>query len=75
LLERGLDGTASTQVLDGATMLANLPDKEAYIGYARGLAAAHQHLGIPNSSVLMVVQEGERNRFDQRWIEYALWEK
>ena len=24
--------------------------------------------------VLFVVQKGERNSFDQRWLEYALWE-
>ena len=25
-------------------------------------------------SVLMVVQPDERNSFDQRWLEFALWE-
>lgn len=31
---------------------------------------------MPNSSwILFVVQENERNVFDQRWVEYELLEK
>ncbi|RKP09100.1 glutathione synthase [Thamnocephalis sphaerospora] len=61
--------------LYGSPNCPALPENEAHAGYARGLAAAHKLMAIPNSYVLIVVQEGERNRFDQRWIEYALWEQ
>jgi len=38
------------------------------------LARAHQLYGRPNAVVLMVVQPGEKNSIDQRWIQYLLWE-
>jgi glutathione synthase len=28
-----------------------------------------------NAVVMMVIHPGETNTFDQRWIEYSLWEK
>lgn len=30
--------------------------------------------GVGRSEILMVVQDGERNAFDQRWLEYELLE-
>ena len=46
---------------------------------AAGLAAAHHAYGAPASgrakAVLFIVQPGERNAFDQRWLEYALMER
>ncbi|KAF1940928.1 glutathione synthetase large chain [Clathrospora elynae] len=46
---------------------------------AKGLAAAHTAYGFSQSSrplcVLFVVQDGERNVFDQRHLEYALLEE
>ncbi|KAJ1552758.1 hypothetical protein HK405_010136, partial [Cladochytrium tenue] len=41
----------------------------------KGIAAAHALYGSPNAIVVMVVQPGERNRFDQRWIDMVLLEK
>lgn len=39
---------------------------------ALGLAKAHAAYGNPQSSVLFVVQPGERNLFDQKLLEYEL---
>lgn len=40
-----------------------------------GLAAAHKLYGVKEAYVLLVVQPGERNVFDQRWLEYELLER
>ena len=49
---------------------------------AAGLAAAHQAYGTPKNvqgvgmlCVVFITQDGERNVFDQRWLEYELLEK
>ncbi|KAF9437582.1 hypothetical protein BGZ76_000179 [Entomortierella beljakovae] len=49
-----------------------LPNSESISSIASGLASAHQHYGSKTAKVMMVVQPGERNAFDQRWIEYNL---
>ncbi|EKM49834.1 uncharacterized protein PHACADRAFT_265549 [Phanerochaete carnosa HHB-10118-sp] len=53
----------------------NFPANETATGLAEGLAAAHAAYGVQDSWILFVVQEGERNVFDQRWLEYELLEK
>ncbi|KAI0831365.1 glutathione synthase [Trametes gibbosa] len=53
----------------------NLPPNDTVAGLAEGLAAAHTAYGSPSASILFVVQNGERNVFDQRWLEYELLEK
>lgn len=57
----------------------NLPANPAVQGLACGLAAAHKAYGPGDkgrkTAVLFVVQHGERNVFDQRWLEYNLLEK
>ncbi|KAG8885934.1 hypothetical protein FRB98_001540 [Tulasnella sp. 332] len=53
---------------------ANFPANDTMKGLAQGLLAAHRQYGIPKSSILFVVQGGERNVFDQRWLEYELIE-
>lgn len=53
----------------------NLPDNPAAEKLAAGLAQAHKAYNTPNSAVLFVVQDHERNIFDQRWLEYHLLEK
>ncbi|KAI0780868.1 glutathione synthase [Trametes elegans] len=55
--------------------LENLPPNETISGLAEGLAAAHKAYGSLNAWILFVVQDGERNVFDQRWLEYELLEK
>jgi glutathione synthase len=42
---------------------------------AAGLAQAHKAYAELNAAVLFVVQEPERNAFDQRWLEYYLLEE
>jgi glutathione synthase len=53
---------------------SGLPDNPAAASLAAGLAAAHKTYGNPTAKVLFLVQEPERNIFDQRWIEYHLQE-
>ncbi|KAF9319995.1 hypothetical protein BG003_007521 [Podila horticola] len=63
-----------------------LPTSESIESIASGLASAHKHYGSKRqeharmtdpdtAKVMMVVQPGERNAFDQRWIEYNLLKK
>ncbi|KAF9129175.1 hypothetical protein BGW39_004405 [Mortierella sp. 14UC] len=49
-----------------------LPSSDSIVSIASGLASAHKHYGSKTAKVMMVVQPGERNAFDQRWIEYNL---
>ncbi|KAG7443576.1 glutathione synthase [Guyanagaster necrorhizus] len=53
----------------------NFPSNQTTAGLAEGLAVAHAAYNIPDSQILFVVQSGERNVFDQRWLEYELLEK
>jgi len=54
---------------------ASLPSNPAAASLAAGLAQAHKAYGVPSSAVLFVVQDPERNAFDQRWLEYHLLEE
>ncbi|BGP18187.1 hypothetical protein JCM10213_009031 [Rhodosporidiobolus nylandii] len=60
---------------DERLALENLPENGALQGLAAGLAAAHRAYGRKEAVVLMVVQDNERNAFDQRPLEYELVEK
>ena len=55
-----------------------IPLNPAAAQLAAGLASAHEHYGPAAAgrpkAVLFIVQPGERNAFDQRWLEYALLE-
>lgn len=55
--------------------LTNLPQNPALEELAAGLAAAHKAYGNPEAAILMVVQENERNIFDQRLLEWELLDK
>ncbi|KAI8366713.1 glutathione synthetase [Radiomyces spectabilis] len=57
---------------NGMIKLNQLPDNRAIDALANGLACAWKVYGKPDARVLMIVQGGERNIFDQRWIEYNL---
>ncbi|KAL0075944.1 glutathione synthetase [Phycomyces blakesleeanus] len=59
----------------GQIKLNQLPENNAIEGFANGLASAWEHYGKPDAYILMVTQPGERNVFDQRWIEYSLVDK
>ncbi|KAI8613015.1 glutathione synthase [Chytriomyces sp. MP71] len=50
----------------------NLPPNGALQGLTKGLAKAWELYGSKTSVVVMVVQPGERNSFDQRWLENTL---
>lgn len=64
----------STVQLDG-----NLPEVKTVPALAAGLAAAHKAYGsgakFPRTCVIFVVQDPERNVFDQRHLEYELLAK
>ncbi|KAK2551038.1 Glutathione synthetase [Acropora cervicornis] len=51
-----------------------LPKNSSCLGIATGLVDAWTYYGNENSVVLMVVQGGERNRFDQRWVQHLMAE-
>ncbi|KAK9454666.1 hypothetical protein V1511DRAFT_521821 [Dipodascopsis uninucleata] len=51
-----------------------MPENPSAKGLAKGLAVAHKAYNVQDSYVLFVVQPGERNAFDQRWLEYRLLE-
>ncbi|KAL5501888.1 GSH2 [Sanghuangporus vaninii] len=53
----------------------NLPPNGATNTVVEGLAAAHKAYGVHDAYILFVVQPGERNVFDQRWLEYELLER
>ncbi|KAF3936712.1 hypothetical protein ABW19_dt0201012 [Dactylella cylindrospora] len=75
----------------GVISEVSLPGNEALEGLAEGLAKAHEiyvkdvlpdfklgSLGpgpAKRFGIIFVVQEGERNAFDQRWLEYHITEK
>ncbi|GAB5586862.1 Glutathione synthetase [Umbelopsis nana] len=55
--------------------LNQLPENISVTAIAGGIAAAYSLYNVPGSVVLMVIQPGERNAFDQRSIEYELLKK
>ncbi|KAI8988085.1 glutathione synthase [Mycotypha africana] len=54
--------------------LERLPENKSIKTYVEGLAAAWKHYGKNDAVVVMITQPNERNVFDQRWIEYQLFE-
>lgn len=52
----------------------SMPENPSAKRLASGLAIAHKAYGVQDAVVLFVVQPGERNVFDQRWLEYYLLE-
>lgn len=53
---------------------SSLPDNPAVHKLVAGLAQAHNAYGSPTASILFIVQDSERNAFDQRSLEYHLLE-
>lgn len=53
---------------------ANYPANEPLKKLATGLAAGWKAFGDEQAVVLFVVQDGERNVFDQTWLEFELLE-
>ncbi|KAG0329411.1 hypothetical protein BGZ99_002122 [Dissophora globulifera] len=63
---------ATTGYFSENANVASVPVSDSIASIASGLASAHQLYGSPTAKVMMVVQPGERNAFDQRYIEYNL---
>src|SRR5271155_1482586 len=53
---------------------SSLPDNPAVHKLVVGLAQAHNAYGSPTASILFIVQDSERNAFDQCSLEYHLLE-
>ncbi|MEW5313017.1 MAG: hypothetical protein WDW38_004612 [Sanguina aurantia] len=53
---------------------SDLPDNPAIDQIPAGIAAAAAASDKPGGVVVMVVQPGERNAYDQQWIQLRLWE-
>eukprot|EP00930_Biecheleria_cincta_P055644 TRINITY_DN4193_c1_g4_i3.p1 TRINITY_DN4193_c1_g4~~TRINITY_DN4193_c1_g4_i3.p1 ORF type:complete len:552 (-),score=131.53 TRINITY_DN4193_c1_g4_i3:36-1691(-) len=62
-------------VASGKELLHGLPQNDALRLIPAAMAWAHRGYSGRDSSVLFVVQEGEKNFADQRWLEYALWQQ
>jgi glutathione synthase len=52
-----------------------LPSNEAMEGISRALAAATAAAGGPGAVMVMIVQPGERNAYDQQWLQQTLWQQ
>ncbi len=57
----------------GIHRAADLPENNAEQGLADAMATAWRHYDQAGAAVLFVVQPGERNVFDQRYLEHRLW--
>ncbi|TPX72981.1 glutathione synthase [Spizellomyces sp. 'palustris'] len=55
--------------------LSALPRNSSIKDIAKGIAKAWSLYGSASAVVIMIVQPGERNAFDQRWIEYNLFDE
>lgn len=53
---------------------ANYPTNNSLRSLALGLAEGWKAYGKDDAKILFVCQEGERNVFDQRWLEWELLE-
>eukprot|EP00271_Cylindrocystis_brebissonii_P007597 TRINITY_DN21175_c0_g1_i1.p1 TRINITY_DN21175_c0_g1~~TRINITY_DN21175_c0_g1_i1.p1 ORF type:complete len:714 (+),score=87.55 TRINITY_DN21175_c0_g1_i1:209-2350(+) len=53
--------------------LDSVPENPAREQMVEGLATAWKEYGDDRAVVLMVVQPGERNQYDQHWLSYELW--
>ena len=65
----------------GAFFPCNSPEHLAQITSLRPLTVqevmndAHVYFGVPEAVIIFIVQPGERNIFDQKMLELALWEQ
>ncbi|WIA42733.1 hypothetical protein OEZ86_008676 [Tetradesmus obliquus] len=63
------EAAAALQLLSAS----RLPSNAAMQGICRALAAAVVAAGGPGAVMVMVVQPGERNAYDQQWLQHTLW--
>eukprot|EP00250_Pteridium_aquilinum_P001310 c11521_g1_i1 orf=94-1761(+) len=52
-----------------------IPENKAVDGFAKAISLAFNEFGDPSAVVLMVIQPGERNMYDQYWLSTRLYEK
>ncbi|KAI7842580.1 hypothetical protein COHA_003684 [Chlorella ohadii] len=55
--------------------LAALPEHNAMNAIVDAMGAAVADYGTPGGVMVMVVQPGERNAYDQQWLQTRLWER
>ncbi|KAJ1994225.1 Glutathione synthetase [Coemansia umbellata] len=60
---------------DGDILKDQLPENESLTSIGDALASGFKLYGNKDAVIVMVVQPGERNVYDQRWIETRLWER
>lgn len=51
-----------------------LPENGAMHEIAHAMALAHSEYGVADALVAVVVQPGERNAYDQQWLQTKLWD-
>ena len=56
-------------------VLARLPDNDVTSAVADAIGQAVQESRVEGGLVLMVVQPGETNAYDQQWLQLAVWER
>ncbi|KAJ2217002.1 Glutathione synthetase [Coemansia sp. RSA 487] len=59
----------------GAISEEQLPENESLTSIGDAIAAGFDLYSNKDAVVVMIVQPGERNVFDQRWVEKRLWER
>lgn len=69
------DWKSSDGVLSQQSPRPHLPPNESLHSVAKGLTKAWELYNDTKAIVIMVVQPNEGNIYDQRWIEYELFEK
>ncbi|MBI4084266.1 MAG: hypothetical protein HY423_16795 [Candidatus Lambdaproteobacteria bacterium] len=62
-------------LLQGTPAAARLVANDPIPALAEGFAEAHRRYGQPGAAMVTVVQPGETNRLDQRWLEFAVRER
>ncbi len=67
--------TDDWKLCDGIPPKPELPPNDSLNSVAKGLGKAWEVYNDPSAIVIMVVQPNEGNIYDQRWIEYQLFEK
>ncbi|KAJ1920213.1 Glutathione synthetase [Mycoemilia scoparia] len=58
---------------DHETNLQDLPDNQSLAGLSQALYSAHKEFDLDGASILVVVQPGERNKYDQLHLQHHLY--
>eukprot|EP00197_Chlamydomonas_leiostraca_P013601 CAMPEP_0202858398 /NCGR_PEP_ID=MMETSP1391-20130828/955_1 /ASSEMBLY_ACC=CAM_ASM_000867 /TAXON_ID=1034604 /ORGANISM="Chlamydomonas leiostraca, Strain SAG 11-49" /LENGTH=492 /DNA_ID=CAMNT_0049537319 /DNA_START=188 /DNA_END=1666 /DNA_ORIENTATION=- len=70
-----LHNYVASRLPPGTLDASTLPPNVAIEALPAGIAAAAKAHGAPGGIVVMVVQPGERNAYDQQWLQLQLWER